>query len=104
MQGDGNLVIYAPNQLGSTVVWASNSVQSSLPLNLVQNVGPFSLVNPNDVKSGGSEGVEIVSDSGVILWQDPTPKGANAAADGNTAVSGVQSLVGFLVFLLPFLL
>jgi hypothetical protein len=48
--------------------------------------------------------VEIVNDSGVFTWIYPTAKGANAAADGSTAVSGVETLVGFLVFLLPFLL
>jgi hypothetical protein len=104
MQGDSNLVIYAPGlSPGNTVVWASNSVQSSIPPNLVQNIGPFSLVNAGQ-NAALTQGVEIVSDSGVFTWIYPGVTGANAAADGSTAVSGVETLVGFLVFLLPLLL
>jgi len=103
MQGDSNLVIYAPNLPGNNVVWASNSAQASTPPNLVQNIGPYSLVNAGQ-NAALTQGVEIVSDSGAFTWIYPTQKGAKAAADGSTAVSGVETLVGFLVFLLPFLL
>jgi len=34
----------------------------------------------------------------------PTVKGTSAGADGDTAVSGLRTLVGILVFLLPLLL
>ena len=104
MQGDGNLVIYAPNNPAGSVVWASNTNQSSIPPNLVQNLGPFSLVNTEVVSGGFNDGAEILTDSAVVLWQNPTDKGANAAADGSAAVSALQTLVGTLVFLLPFLL
>jgi len=114
MQGDGNFVIYAPNNPpppsagGNTAIWSSGTQQSDLPPNLVSNAGPFSLINPNGVTTAvdgaNSQGVEILTDSAIELWQDPSAKGSNAAADGSTAVAGVQSLVGFLVFLLPFLL
>jgi hypothetical protein len=109
MQGDGNLVIYAPNNpppsgTTNTAIWASNTNQSSSPPNLVQNLGPYSLVNPGLVSGGITDGVEIVTDSALVLWQNPTDSGANAAADGSTAVSALETLVGTLVFLLPFLL
>jgi hypothetical protein len=99
MQSDGNLVIYEPNYPGGQkALWASHTVQSTTTPNVVENLGPYSLVNDGAGNEG--YGAEIVTDSAKILWQTDPPKGAFAAADGNTAVSAVQVLVGFLTFLI----
>jgi hypothetical protein len=99
MQADGNLVIYEPNYPGgSKALWASGTHQSRTTPDVVENVGPYSLVN--DGPSSFGYGAEIVTDSAKILWQSDPPEGAFAAADGNTAVSALQFLVGFLTFLI----
>jgi hypothetical protein len=102
MQGDGNLVIYAPTYPGGrAVLWASGTSQSSSPPNLVENLGPYSLVNPGQVYLTNPGIVqweaEIFSDSGTVLWQSLPPKGL-FASNGSTAVSVVQLVVGILTF------
>ncbi len=93
MQGTGNLVIYAPGD-GNKAIWASNTEQATGPPNLVENLGPYSLVNP------GTAG-EIITDSGKYLWTEPaSPTSKKAAADGSTANSALQVLLQVLVFAL----
>jgi hypothetical protein len=99
MQSDGNLVIYEPNYPGGQkALWSTGTAQSSTTPNVVKNLGPYSLVN--DGPSTYGYGAEIVTDSAKILWQSNPPTGAFSAVDGNTAVSAVEFLVGFLVFLI----
>ena len=102
MQTDGNLVIYAPNYPGGQkALWSSGTHQSSIPPNLVENLGPFTLTNVGYTYNG--EAAEIVYDSASVIWTS-APNTGLFKADGSTAVGAVQTLVGFLTFLLPLLL
>jgi hypothetical protein len=105
MQKTGNLVIYAPNKSTTDkVVWASNTVVTTPLPNLVQTLGPYTLVNAGADLGQDTDTGAVMTDAGKVLWRQPTVKGTNAAADANSAVSGLQTLVGILVFLLPLLL
>ena len=55
------------------------------------NLGPYALVNPRPEKFGPEVG--IVSDSANVLWESASSTGL-IAANGSTAVSAVQLLVG----------
>ena len=99
MQQDGNFVMYAPKVSGA--LWSSGSHQTTTPPQLIKNLGPYEVVITTANDTTNSFHVEVVSDTGKVLWYT-TKEPFTSINAGASAI--VQGLVQVLTYVVPIIL